>query len=80
MRMLILAGVCIALAGCGVQVRKADRHTADAAVADLTYAQDPNTHLCYSVISTAHVGSLNDTSASITWVPCTTEVLARVHN
>ena len=78
MRKLVVICLCAALAGCGVQVRETSQSDADAAVQDLTYTRDPTTHLCYSVVSTAHFGSFNATSATITWVPCTPEVLAKI--
>ena len=78
MRKLVFVCICIALASCGVQIRKTSQPVANATVRDLTYTQDPTTHQCFAVVSTSHWGQIYDTSATITYVPCTAEVLAKI--
>jgi uncharacterized spore protein YtfJ len=74
----LLIPIALVLFGCGVSVSQTSRSTAQEAVDQATYAQSKDTKLCFAVVSSSKILKLNDNSMSITWVPCTPEVLAKI--
>jgi outer membrane lipopolysaccharide assembly protein LptE/RlpB len=73
-----LAAVGTSLAGCGVGMSKPSDSKAREMTSKITYIQDATTGICYALVATSHQLTISDDGMSMTYVPCTTEVLARV--
>lgn len=74
-KLISLIIICFSISACtqSVQVSK---DQAKSAMESITYAKDPKTNLCFAIL-----GSMGDSSfikQSITYVPCTPEVLSLI--
>jgi hypothetical protein len=81
MRLLQIAALMIfgiVLAGCGVGMSKPSSSKAQEMIDKIRYVQDARTGTCYAMVSTSHQASISDDGMSMTYVPCTKEVLAQV--
>ncbi len=78
MRIVLMLVAAIALSGCGANLRKPSDSAAKAAVSKSTYARDNRTGQCFAVLETSRFMSVNASGATITYVPCTPEVLALI--
>lgn len=62
--------VSIGLVSCSPRISEVDSSDAQEAVAKMTYAQDPRTGICYSVLRSGKIDSFTDATISHTAVPC----------
>ncbi len=78
MKKIVLLSAVLMLSACGPQVAPVDEGTARAIQQSITYIKDLRTNLCFATIRSGDIGRLNDANASLTNVPCSTEVLALI--
>ncbi|HWP61294.1 MAG TPA: hypothetical protein VN495_01695 [Candidatus Paceibacterota bacterium] len=79
MKFLIPFFALLLLTGCGPSVSKPSKSTAREVVNKMTYAQDSKTGLCYAVLASKSAWNFNDSSLTITWVPCEQKVLEQIN-
>ena len=68
---IALAAITLAsLAACDARVSTPEPKSLHLMVSSLAYAQDDRTGICYSFLSAAHPGDVNDASVTHASVPC----------
>lgn len=70
--------VMCGLTGCGQNPSTVDPATARDFVDHLTYFKDSRTNVCYATVASRGDFEANQNSFTITYVPCTPEVLAAI--
>jgi hypothetical protein len=75
---IVVSLILVVFAGCNQRPSKVEGRQANALVSELTYARDPRTNLCYATVASRHPGDTDQNGLTVTWVPCTPEVLALV--
>jgi len=75
---ILIAAISIVITGCSFNPSKTSQKSANKLVSMLTYAQDQRTNLCYAMIEGSESGNPDNTSLSITWVPCEPKVLEQI--
>jgi Ni,Fe-hydrogenase III component G len=64
------------LAGCSQVPSTVSRSTAQDFVEHMTYFKDSRTQLCFATVASRKTGETDQSGFTITYVPCTPEVLA----
>jgi len=67
------------LTGCNIQSPvSVGSEDAKDVMDSLTYAKDPRTKLCFALVASRHAAAPGSNGFTITYVPCTPEVEARI--
>ena len=76
---LVAVAVClVSLAACSVNPSKMDDASAREIVKKLTYVRDVGADICYAAVAAIKSGESDQIGFTITWVPCTPEVMAKI--
>jgi len=75
---IVVALAALLTTSCSQRASVVSPGTAKDIVGSLTYAQDARTHVCYAVVASRHMTEVDQNGFTITYVPCTHEVLAQI--
>jgi hypothetical protein len=78
MRIFAIALLATCLTSCTQRASPIATSQALTIADNLTYVRDSRTQLCFAVVASRHVVDWDQNGFTITWVPCTQEVVFRL--